>query len=81
MPIPSNLPVYADICEEEDNEGDIVVKNRIDDLDKIIINSDILYNDDTDSDEVHDVHDIRSERGHTRARDTRCFISNSVALK
>ena len=79
--LPSDLLIYLDICEEEDNEGDIVVKDRVDDLDMIIISNDILYSDDTDSDEVHDIHDIPSERGHTRARDTRCFISNGVALK
>jgi hypothetical protein len=70
MLIPSNLPVYPDICEEEDNEGDIVIKDRVDDLDKIIINNGILNNDDTDSDEVDDIHNINSEGGHTRARNT-----------
>ena len=81
MPLPSYLLIYPDICEEQDNEGDIVVKDRVYDLDRIIISNDILHNDDTDSDEVDDVHDIHSERGHTRTRDTRCFISNGVALK
>ena len=70
MPIPSNLPIYPDICEDEDNEGDIVVKDRVDDLDKISINIYILYNDITDSDEVDDIHNIHSERGHTRASNT-----------
>ena len=70
MPIPSYLLIYLDICEEEDNEGDIVVKNRVDDLDKVTINNDILYNDITDSDEVDDINNIHSERGHTRASST-----------
>ena len=58
--IPSDLLIYPDIREEEENEGDIVVDDRVDDLDKKGINNDVTE-ENTDSDEVDDIHNIHSE--------------------